>query len=474
VPHMPTPDEIYLDALLGKREQNRLEFKAARETYNTDTAISYCAAIANEGGGHFILGVSDQMPRQVLGSNAVRNPAELELRIHEKLQIKVAIRELDYGGKRVVVFQIPSRRPGTPIGHDGRFQIRAGESLVSMTGNQLAEIIDETRGPIGDRPVSEGKSAAEVTALLDLDHYFAIMPDTKPATGDEALSALERRGLVRADQATGLYAISTVGALFLARSLDDFPTLRMRRIRFIRYAGADRVTATFEHFESRGYALAFEDLLMLIASHTPVREEIVGGLRSSTPVYPPTAIREFLANALIHQDLGEDSIQITVELFSDRLEIRNPGEPLLDVERFVDETRSRNPELAELMRLARICEVRGSGVDRALQQIEDYVQPAPTFRRETAATTITLFDHVEFAEMTIDERVWSTFLHSCVRYESGNRLTNTSLRGRFGLPANKTTVVSQTISAAIEAGLLKLDPRVGSSRRLAKYVPFFA
>ena len=41
-------------------------------------------------------------------------------------------------------------------------------------------------------------------------------------------------------------------------------------------------------------------------------------------------------------------------------------------------------------------------------------------------------------------------------------------------PENKTAVASQAIGATIEAGLIKLDERVGSSRKYARYLPFWA
>ncbi|WP_433931034.1 ATP-binding protein [Curtobacterium flaccumfaciens] len=467
-----TPDELYLDALLGLREDTRLEFKAAVGAYSADKAISYCAALANEGGGYLILGVSDKAPRVVNGTAAFRNPQELELRIFEKLAIKVPIRELTYQTKRVVVFQIPTRMKGVPIAHDGRFLMRAGESLVAMTTHQIGAIFAEHQGPFEARHVREGVSQDEVNRLLDLDAYFRLMPDADPVDLPLRLSVLKERRLI-ADAGGDRYDITNSGALFLARSLDDFPALSMRRVRVIRYAGTDRVNAVFEHFETRGYGPAFEPLLELITANIPAIEVIEGGLRSTMQAYAPRALREFLANALIHQDLEEAGVQIAVEIFENRLEIRSPGRPLIEVQRFVDETRARNPDLAEIMRLARICEVRGSGIDRAIEQIEDFMQPAPRFQAETAATRVTLVSHLKFEEMTQEERIWSAYLHCCVKYERSDRLTNASLRARHGLPTSKTPVVSQTITAAVEVGLIKLDPRVGSSRRHAAYVPFF-
>ena len=94
-------DEEYLDALLGQVEGNRLEFKEASESYDTRKATGYCAALANEGGGHLILGVTDKIPRRVVGSKAIRDPASLEHSIFVALK---------------VFFQIPSRMKGVPIG----------------------------------------------------------------------------------------------------------------------------------------------------------------------------------------------------------------------------------------------------------------------------------------------------------------------------------------------------------------------
>ncbi|MCS6557356.1 putative DNA binding domain-containing protein [Curtobacterium flaccumfaciens] len=467
-----TGDEAYLEALLSQREDTRLEFKAAKNNYDTVKAIEYCAALANEGGGYFILGVSDKMPRTVTGSTAITNPQELENRIFEKLKIKVPIRELSYKGKRVVVFQVPSRMRGLPVEYDGRFLMRAGESLTTMSTHRIAQIFAEHQGRFESRHVAEGLSAAQVNSLLDLDAYFQLMPDADPGDLLNRLQVLVERRLLDSNTSQ-TWDITNGGALFLARSLDDFPQLKMRRVRVIRYSGNDRVNAVFEHFETRGYGRAFEPLLAIISANVPTVEIIDAGLRTTVQAYAPRALREFLANALIHQDLEETGIQLVVEIFDDRLEFRNPGTPLIAVERFVDETRARNPDLAEIMRLARICEVRGSGVDRALEQIEDYMQPAPRFQPETAATRVSLFKQRKFEDMTLEERIWSAFLHCCVKYEKSDRLTNASLRARHGLATAKTPVVSQTIAAAIEAGLIKLDPRAGSSKRHAAYVPFF-
>lgn len=466
-----SPDEEYLRALLAQAEHRNLEFKAAVNSFSSDKAMEYCAGIANAGGGTLLLGITDE--RQVVGTAAFPDPRQVELRAHEALGIRVLTRELRYQDKRVLALTIPPRGPGVPVAFDGRYFLRTGESLVRMTAHQLAEIFAETRGRASVRAVLENLTAERVDDLIDVDAYFRLMSLPRPASLAEALTVLAGKDLVLTP-ASGLYSITAVGALFLARDMARFPGMEWRRIRFLKYAENDRVTAVVEHFETRGYGLCFEETISLIQGHVGVQEIIEGGRRETRPLYPPTAIREFLANALVHQDLTESGVQITVEVFADRMEIRNPGLPLIDVTRFVDDSRSRNPELAEIMRLAGICEVRGSGVDRALTQIESLLRPAPEFRAESGATSVVLYGERHFDDMTIEERAWAAFLHSCVRYVAGDGLTNSSLRERFGLPQSKAAVVSQTIAAAIDRDLIKLDPRVGSSKRHAKYQPFFA
>ncbi|MGC0369113.1 ATP-binding protein [Microbacterium sp. SLBN-111] len=374
-------DERYLDGFLDQDERRDLEYKKAEYSFGTDKALSYCAGIANSGGGYLVLGVTND--RVVHGTAAFPDPRGLELRVHEKLSLSVVVRELTYDGKRVLVLQIPPRRRGTPVAFDGRYYLRVGESLVDMTAHQLGEIFDELRERPGTAAVRDHLSAADVHALLHVEKYFELLDLPQPTDPESSLSILESKNLVRRDQNSGFYAITATGALFIARDLAALG-MEWRRVRLIRYAGTDRVHAVFEHLESRGYGICFEELLDLVRAHVPVVEVIADGRRRVEPIYPGTALREFIANALVHQDLDERGVQITIELFEDRIEIRNPGRPLIDVKRFVDDTRARNPELAEILRLARICEIRGSGVDRALLAIENLFAQLQTSTPATA------------------------------------------------------------------------------------------
>ena len=125
------------------RETEHLEFKEARNQYDTHKLMRYCVALANEGGGKFVLGVTDQPPRQVGGSAAYSDTADIASRLFIKLRFRVDVEEVDHPGGRVVVFHIPSRPVGSAYELDGAYLMRSGESIVAMSEDRLRQIFAE-------------------------------------------------------------------------------------------------------------------------------------------------------------------------------------------------------------------------------------------------------------------------------------------------------------------------------------------
>jgi len=163
-----------------------------------------------------------------------------------------------------------------------------------------------------------------------------------------------------------------------------------------------------------------------------------------------------------------------VEIFDDRIEITNPGEPLVDPQRFVDTPpKSRNEPLASLMRRFRICEERGSGIDKVVFQVELFQLPAPLFEVPEGFTRTILFAHKALSAMDKDDRVRACYLHACLKYVTRGFLTNASLRERFGVEEKNKAAVSRYIREAVETGMIKPFDE-GAARKLMKYVPFWA
>jgi len=167
-----------------------------------------------------------------------------------------------------------------------------------------------------------------------------------------------------------------------------------------------------------------------------------------------------------------------VEIFADRMEITNPGEPLVDTQRFIDTPpRSRNEGLAALMRRMKICEEGGTGIDKAIAAIEVFQLPAPDFVAITTMkpgfTKATIYAYKKLTDMDSKDRIRACYQHACLCFVTGKRMTNLSLRQRFGIKPGNSAQASRIIKLAVKDGTIRLyDPDARDRDR--SYVPFWA
>ena len=460
--------------LLDVSENEHLEFKEAKQQYDTGKLLKYCVALANEGGGYLVLGVSDKLPRRVVDTQAFQNTSDIKARILKALRFRINIDELQHPDGRVLVFEIPSRPIGQPLHHEGAYLMRAGEELVPMTPDQLRRIFEEGKADFLALDASVAVDADAVVASLDIQTFFELLKLPLPASRDGILARLVSEKLIRAE--SGQYKITNLGALLLAKDMRQFDSLMRKAVRMVKYKGKNKLQTERDLIGQKGYAVGFEALISYINSQLPVNEVIGQALRDEVWMFPELAIRELVANALVHQDFEESGGSVMVEIYTDRIEISNPGQPLIPTERFVDEYKSRNEKLADLMRRMGICEEKGSGIDKVVFSTEYYQLPAPEFRATPLRTTAVLFAHKGFVDMEPKERVHACYMHCCLKYVSNEKMSNQSLRERFKLDDTraKTSAVSQVISAAVEQNIIKLDDPENASKRYAKYVPFWA
>jgi predicted HTH transcriptional regulator len=313
---------------------------------------------------------------------------------------------------------------------------------------------------------------ADILKLLDCNVYFKLTKITMP-TEQNAIMHYLLEDKIAVQQDNGLYAITNMGAILFSERISAFDSVSRKNVRVIQYKGKNRVHAIREVPGTKGYANGFEGLLNFISGVLPAHEEIEGAFRKNKSVYPEIAIRELVANALIHQDLSIVGAGPTVEIFDDRIEITNPGPPLIDIQRFIDNPpRSRNEVLASLMRRAHICEERGSGWDKVALYCEIYQLPAPKIDVYDGSTKITMFSYVPFNKIPLKEKKWSCYMHACLKQVSGEQMTNTSLRNRFGITDSGKAGISRLISSVVADKLIKpLEP--STAPRYMCYIPFW-
>ncbi len=466
-----TPEQVDIWRV-APTETQTLEFKEAKNQYDTDKLFSYCVAIANEGGGHLVLGVTNKPPREVVGTRAFLNPIAIAERIFQAVGFRVDIDEVNHPAGRVLVFSVPSRLKGTAYHLDGKYLMRSGESLVPMSEDQLRKIFAEGKPDWLEEHSKAGLAVDEVIRLLDTQTFFELLKLPYPTDRNGVRDRLTSERLV--DQIGNTYSIRRLGGLLLAKKIAEFPDLSRKAPRVVVYPGKSKLDTKLDQIGTMGYAVGFQRLVNFVMSQMPQNEAIKNALRTEIKLVPEIVIRELVANAMIHQDFSITGATTVVDIYSNRIDISNPGQPIVPAERFIDGYQSRNERLADFMRRMRICEEKGSGIDKVVHAAEFYQLPAPSFVSDDVRTQVTIYGPAKIAAMDRADRIRACYQHCALKYVMSERMTNQSLRQRFGLPESKSAIASQAIAATVDAGMIKLDEKVGTSKKYARYVPFWA
>jgi len=480
----------YLVGLLNElrklpRETEWVEFK--RNDAEPDDVGEYISALANSAAllgkacAYLVWGIDDAT-HDVVGTTFVGTKTkvgneELENWLLRLLTPKIDFRFFEFvaEGKPVTLLEI-GRAFRHPVQFKGQEFIRVGsykKKLKEFSEKERAlwRIFDAT--PFEDLLAAENLAGEEVLRLLDYPAYFDLLKQPLPEARKGVLEALAGDRMITASN-RGTWNVTNLGAILLAKRLDEFRKLQRKAVRVVVYKGADRLETVREQVGGKGYATGFEGLIDFVNNLLPANEVVDRALRTDVPMYPELAIRELVANALIHQDFFVAGAGPMIEIFSDRMEITNPGVPLVETDRFLDSPpRSRNEALASFMRRIGVCEERGSGVDKVVFQTEFYQLPAPLFEVAGDNTRAVLFAHRLFGEMDKGDRMRACYLHACLRYVQRAAMNNTSLRERFGIDPKNSATVSRIIKDTLAAKMIRCrDETVGSKART--YLPWWA
>ena len=324
-----------------------------------------------------------------------------------------------------------------------------------------------------ERYAKQDMELTDALRLLDFVTYFDIRNVPQPTDNNGVAHYMEEEGVI-VKQDNGLYAITNLGAILLAKRLSDFSRISRKAIRIVQYQGNSRLNMLKEDVGEKGYAVGFEGVIKFIEALLPAQEVITGALREKKSAYPILAVREIVANALIHQDFSVTGTGLVVEIFENRIEVTNSGIPLVDVRRIIDNPpKSRNEKLAALMRRLRMCEELGTGWDKIVITCELYQLPAPKIELFEDSTRVTLFSEMPFSNISMEDKLWACYLHACIKHVQGEQLTNSSLRERFGLENSASASISRLIKEAVKMEIIKpLDP--ATAPRYMKYIPIWA
>lgn len=346
-----------------------------------------------------------------------------------------------------------------------------GGSLVFGVANsgQLVGVDQEAVAQIANTLSNLGRDAVEPP--LALDHAvveFKGIPILLVHVPEQTVKPVHRRGKtieeswVRSGGTTRKASRHEVGALML--------------IRVIRYRGTNKVETIDELPGNKGYAVGFEGLIGYLKRALPHSEVIQQSLRTEVSVYPEIALRELIANALIHQDFTVTGAGPMVEIYDDRIEVTNPGTllPGKRPDRLIGTTpESRNELLASSFRRYRICEERGTGFQKVVGAIELFGLPPLVFTLQENSFRVTLYAPRKFSEMSQTERIEACYQHAVLQYLSSNTLTNTTVRERFKLHEKHRNQITNLIGDAVAQGRIKRKD-AGNGKKFAEYLPYWA
>jgi ATP-dependent DNA helicase RecG len=214
-------------------ETQIIEFKEAKSAFDKDKLYEYCVAIANEGGGHLILGIADKLPRVVVGTHAFENLTTIVNEVFQKVGFRVEAEEVTHPDGRVIVFIIPSRPKGTAYDLSGRYLMRSGSALTSMTEDRLRIIFAEGKPDWLEELSLRDIDAQGVIDRLDTQSFFELMNMPYPTDRFGVLQRLiEFKLITSIDRG---YSITHIGGLLLAKRLEDFPDLARKAPRVVVY-----------------------------------------------------------------------------------------------------------------------------------------------------------------------------------------------------------------------------------------------
>ena len=362
-------------AWLAAKEDEHLEFKEAKEHFDFEKLTKYCAALANEGGGLMILGVTDKKPRKIVGTRAFTNLERTKAGLIERLHLRVSVDEIHEPQGRVVVFEVPSRPIGMAVQYKGAYWMRAGEDLVPMTPDLLKRIFDEG-GPDFSAEICRQAGFSDLSGKA-IDRFRAAW---HKRSGNAALQELSPEQLLE-DAELIIDGGVTYAALILFGDRKALGKFLAQSEIIHEYRSSEASVPYQKRKEFReGFFLIHDSLWETINLRNDVFHYQEGLFRWDIPTFNESVVREAILNAVSHRDyrLGGS---VFIRQYPTKLEIVSPGgfPPGITVENILWRQSPRNRRIAEVFARCGLVERSGQGANRMFEECIKESKPAPDF-----------------------------------------------------------------------------------------------
>jgi predicted HTH transcriptional regulator len=455
-------------------------FHSPEEIGEAISALSNSACLLNKPYAYLVFGVEDGT-HAIVGTTFKAKShkigrEDLEVWLCNMLLPRIDFESYEFNyneGIHISLYKIPATER-VPVKFQRKAHVRVGSTtqLLERYPDKESKIWRNAPNSHYELLIAKDHlNGSDITQLLSTETFFDLMKTPYPQTTEAVIERLIKEKLVT--QREGYFAITNVGAILFAKDLRQFDNLNRKAVRVIVYDGKNKINTLRDQIGQKGYAFGFIGLIDWINGQLPANEEIGRVLRREVRMYPELAIRELVANAIIHQDFNQQGAPM-VEIYSDRIEISNAGIPLINTDRFIDEYQSRNDILADIMRRMGFCEEKGSGLDKVIFQNEMYQLPAINITVQENRTIVAMYAYKTLNDTDKSDKIRACYQHACLKWVSNEKMTNQSLRERFKIDEHNAAIASRIIKDTIDAGLIKDENPENNSRKYAKYVPYWA
>jgi len=364
-----------LQAWMDSDEDEHLEFKEAGRRYDFEKLVKYCAALANEGGGRIILGVSDSRPRRIVGTEAFRSLERTKAGLIERLHLRIAVERIDHPDGRVLVFEAPGHPIGMPVGYRGAYWMRGGEDLVPMTPDMLKRIFAEAGQDFSAAPCP-GAALAD----LDTDAVDVFRMEWHRKSNNDALLNCSQKQLL-GDAELIIAGQPTHAALILFGK----PSSLGRRLAQAEMVWEYRSSEHGIHYSQRrefreGFFRFHNELWKLVNERNDIQQYQNGLFRYDIPTFHEEVVREAILNAVSHRDYRLPG-SIFMRQSPRNLEVISPGgfPPGITAENIIQRQSPRNRRIAETFARCGLVERSGQGADLMFDRSIREGKPAPDF-----------------------------------------------------------------------------------------------
>ena len=444
------------------------------------SAISNSAAIQSKPKGYVIWGVDD-LNHEIVGTKFDNHNEKignelLEPWLYRLIEPKINFNFIDLYIKnlKIVILEIDAATR-EPV----RFKKRSFIRIESST-KLLNESPEKERAlwrafekiPAELKIAKKNLTEKQVLEVLNYSSYYSSMQLSIQTNAKKILSDLTNEKLIIKNQAN-LYDITNLGAILIGNNIEYFDLLTKKTIRVIFYPNNNRITSTKEKIFTAGYFESFNKIIEYIMDNIKY-EEIESALRQEKYLFPIIAIRELIANMIIHQDIDSFGTNLMIEIFKNRIEFTNASSLLVDKDRIVHAApKRRNENLARLMHKSQICEERGSGYDKIISSTSYEHFIAPKIVSDYEYTKVILYSKVPFNLISKEDRIRTLYLYVCFKYMAEGAISSKEIMFIFDLEEEKRYAISRLIKEAINNNIIKLSDETAKSKN-RKYIPFWA